>query len=271
MTTAFVLSGGASLGAVQVGMLRALADSGITPDLIVGTSVGAVNGGWLASRPDGAGLDALGDLWRSLSREDVFPARPLLGLWGFLGRRPNLVSNSGLRRLLIDHLEFSRLEDARVPLHVVAIEVLSGHDRVLSSGDAVEAILASAAIPAVFPPVKVDGRYLIDGGVVNNTPLSHAIALGADRLWVLPTGYSCALSTPPRGALGMALHALNLAINQRLAADIARFEESVDLRVIPQPCPIDISPVDFSHSDELIARSDTATREWLAKPRPRVG
>lgn len=271
MTTAFVLSGGASLGAVQVGMLRGLADAGTTPDLIVGTSVGALNGGWIASRPDGAGLDALADLWRSLSRNDVFPTRPILGLLGFLGRRPNLLPNSGLRRLLTDHLEFSRLQDAPIPLHVVATDVLSGHDVLLSSGDAVEAILASAAIPAVFPPVKINGRYLIDGGVVNNTPLSHAIALGADRVWVLPTGYSCALAKPPRGALAMGLHALDLAINQRLAVDIARFEDSVDLRVIPQPCPIGISPVDFSHSGELIERSDTRTREWLAKPRSTTG
>ncbi|WP_326545545.1 patatin-like phospholipase family protein [Mycolicibacterium sp. ND9-15] len=271
MTTAFVLSGGASLGAVQVGMLRGLADAGTTPDLIIGTSVGALNGGWISSRPDRAGVDALADLWASLSRNDVFPTRPILGLLGFLGRRPNLLPDSGLRRLLTDHLEFSRLEDAPIPLHVVATDVLSGHDVLLSSGDAIDAILASAAIPAAFPPVKINGRYLIDGGVVNNTPLSHAIALGADRVWVLPTGYSCALSKPPKGALAMGLHALNLAINQRLAVDIARFEGSVDLRVIPQPCPIGISPVDFSHSAELVERSHTGTREWLAKPRPTTG
>lgn len=271
MTTAFVLSGGASLGAVQVGMLRGLAEAGISPELIVGTSVGALNGGWIASRPDAAGVDALAVLWRSLSRNDVFPTRPVLGLLGFLGQRPNLLPNSGLRRLLTDNLGFSRLEDAPIPLHVVATDVLSGHDVLLSSGNAVEAILASATIPAVFPPVKIDGRYLIDGGVVNNTPLSHAIALGADRVWVLPTGYSCALAKPPKGALAMALHALNLAINQRLAVDITRLEDSVELRVIPQPCPIGISPVDFSHSADLIERSYTLTREWLSKPRPATG
>ena len=258
-------------GRFRSGCCIGLADAGITPDVIVGTSVGALNGGWIASRPDGAGLDALADLWRSLSRNDVFPTRPILGLLGFLGQRPNLLPNSGVRRLLTDHLGFSRLEDAPILLHVVATDVLSGHDVLLSSGDAVEAILASAAIPAVFPPVKINGRYLIDGGVVNNTPLSHAIALGADRIWVLPTGYSCALSKPPTGALAMALHALNLAINQRLAVDIARFEDAVDLRVIPQPCPIGISPADFSHSAELIERSLAITREWLAKPRPTTG
>ncbi|MGH3637221.1 MAG: patatin-like phospholipase family protein, partial [Mycobacterium sp.] len=193
MTTAFVLSGGASLGSIQVGMLLSLAEGGITPDFIVGTSVGAVNGGWVASRPDAAGISALADVWRSLSRADVFPTRPIVGLLGFLGLRSYLVPNQGLRRLLTGHLEFCRLEDAPIPLHVVATDVLSGHDVLLSSGDACDAIAASSAIPVVFPPVNVNGRDLMDGGVVNNTPLSHAVALGADQIWVLPTGYSCAL------------------------------------------------------------------------------
>lgn len=271
MTTAFVLSGGASLGAVHVGMLRCLAEKGITPDLIVATSVGAVNGGWIASRPDAAGVDDLAKLWGSLSRAAVFPTVPILGLLGFLGRRPNLLPDNGLRRLLATHLQFSRLEDAPVPLHVVATDVLSGEDVLLSSGDAADAIAASAAIPAVFPPVKIAGRYYMDGGVVNNTPLSHAVALGADQLWVLPTGYSCALSKPPKGALAMALHALNLALNQRLAADINTFEGTVELHVVPQPCPLGVSPVDFSHSAELIGRSYMATRKWLAAPRPATG
>jgi NTE family protein len=263
MTTAFVLSGGASLGAIQVGMLLALAEADITPDLIVGTSVGAVNGGWLAMAPDVDGIGALAEVWRSLSRNDVFPTHPLVGLLGFLGQRPNLIPDKGLRRLVADHLRFSRLEDAPIPLHVVATDVLSGEDVLLSSGDAVQAIMASAAIPAVFPPVNINGRTLIDGGVVNNTPLSHAVALGADRVWVLPTGFACALRQSPQGALAMALHAVTLTINQRLAVDVARFEETVDLRVIPPLCPVGISPVDFSHAAWLIERSHIATLEWL--------
>lgn len=271
MTTAFVLSGGAGLGAIQVGMLLGLAEAGITPDLIVGTSVGAVNGGWIASRPDLAGVTALADLWRSLSRSDVFPTRPLAGLLGFLGRRPNLVPDSGLRRLLEDNLGFPRLEEAPIPLHVVATDVLSGQDVLLSTGDAVDAITASAAIPAVFPPVTIDGRDLIDGGVVNNTPLSHALALGADVIWVLPTGYSCALSASPKGALAMALHGLTLTVNQRLAGDVARFESAVDLRVTPPLCPVRVSPADFSQSADLIKRSHNATRAWLSTRHPVTG
>ena len=111
--------------------------------------------------------------------------------------------------------------------------------------------------------MNINGRDLIDGGVVNNTPLSHAVALGADRVWVLPTGYACALRQSPQGALAMALHAVTLTINQRLAVDVARFEDAVDLRVIPPLCPIGSSPVDFSQSASLIERSHRATQEWL--------
>ena len=270
MTTAFVLSGGASLGSIQVGMLQALTEAGVTPDLIVGTSVGALNGGWLAARSEMAGVNALADLWRSLSRGDVFPTNLYTGFLGFVGRRRSLVSDSGLRRLLRENLEFHRLEDAPIPLHVVATDVLTSKDILLSRGNPIDAIAASAAIPAVLPPVTIDGRDYIDGGVVNNTPLSHAVSLGADEIWVLPTGYSCALREAPKGALAMALHATTLAINQRLAVDVARFEGTVDLRVVPPLCPVRISPIDFSHSGELIDRARAQTLRWLLMPRFKI-
>lgn len=271
MTTAFVLSGGGSLGSVQVGMLLGLAEAGISPDLIVGTSVGALNGGWIASRSDVAGIEDLARLWRSLSRQKVFPTNPVHGFLGFVGQRHSLVPDSGLRRLLVDNLQFTRLEQAPIPFHVVATEVLSGEDVLLSSGNAVDAIAASAAIPAILPPVRIGDHMLIDGGVVNNTPLSHAISLGATTVWVLPTGFACALPKPPRGTLAMALHAMTLAINQRLAADIDRFEPSADIRVVPPLCPVKVLPSDFSQSGELIKRSHETTRAWLTKRHPKTG
>ncbi|GAA2424042.1 patatin-like phospholipase family protein [Mycolicibacterium llatzerense] len=266
-----MLSGGGSLGSIQVGMLLGLAEAGITPDLIVGTSVGALNGGWIAGRSDHDGALALADLWRTLSRRKVFPTSPSMGLLGFLGRRPHLVSDSGIRSLLQQHLRFRRLQDAPTPLHVVATDVLSGQDVLLSSGDAIDAIVASAAIPAVLPPVRIGGRDLVDGGVVNNTPLSYAVELGATEVWVLPTGYSCAMPQPPRAALAMAMHAFTLAINRRLATDVERFEGSVELHVVPPLCPVRVSPVDFSRSAELIERSLQSTRRWLPTTRPEVG
>ena len=230
MTTAFVLSGGANLGAAQAGMLAALGEAGIRPDLIVATSVGAVNGAWIAGEGD---IEDLLAVWRDLRRSDVFPAGPVGGLLGFLGRSDHLVSDGGLRWLLRTHLRFSDLESAATPLHVAATDLLTGEGVLLSSGDAIEAILASSAIPGVLPPVVVDGRALMDGGVVNNTPISHAVELGADEVWVVATGYACALDRPPRGALGVALHAATLAIHQRLALDVQRYAGSVDMRVVP--------------------------------------
>jgi NTE family protein len=264
MTTAFVLSGGASLGSVQVGMLMALAERGERPDMIVGTSVGAINGAWLASRPDLVGVQRLADVWASLKTRDVFPRQLGQGLLGFVGRRQSLVSDSGIRKLIKTHLEFTQLEDAPIPLHVVATDLLTGKDVRLSTGDALEAITASASIPSVFPPVAIAGKSLIDGGVVNNTPIADAVSLGADVVWVLPTGYACALTQPPRGALTIALHALSLTINQRLAVDVARYESVVDLRVIPALCPIEVSPLDFSHTRQLIDASHAAATKWLS-------
>lgn len=151
-----------------------------------------------------------------------------------------------------------------VALHVIVADVLTGEDVRISSGDAVDAIVASASIPAVFAPVQIGGRFFIDGGVLNNTPISHAVDLGADTVWVLSTGHACAMDAPPRGALAMALHAFGLVVNQRLAADIERYEPDVDLRVVPPLCPNQISPVDFTHSADLIWRAHETTLDWLA-------
>ena len=180
---AFVLSGGGSLGAVQVGMLRALYERGIVPDLLVATSAGAINAAFIASRPPNvATADELAEIWSAIRRSDVFPAHPLAGFLGFLGHRNSLVPNSGLRSLLERHVKIRRLEEAAVPLHVIAAEILSGRERRLSSGDAIAAVLASAAIPAVLPPVRWGDEELIDGGISNNTPISHALELGAEEI-----------------------------------------------------------------------------------------
>lgn len=262
MATAFVLAGGGSLGATEVGMLAALTEAGVRPDLLVGTSVGAANAAWFALYP--SDVDSLASLWLSLHRRDVFPVRPLRGLLGLLGLRDHLVTPSGLRRLLERSLGSVDLTGTEVPVHVGATDVLSGEEVLLSSGNAVDAVLASTAIPAVFPPVRLAGRYLVDGGAVNNAPVSHAVGLGADHVWVLPTGYACALTSPPRSALGIALQALTLLVNHRLALDVERYRDLVELRVVPSLCPLRVSPADFSRARELIDAAYASTRDWLA-------
>lgn len=268
MPTAFVLSGGASLGAVQVGMLQALEEHGVVPDLIVGASVGALNGAFVAQRFGREGLAELANVWRSVRRQDVFPIGPLRGALGYYGLRNSLVRPEPLRRLVARYVTFARLEDALIPLHIVTTDATSGLDVVLSQGDAVDAVLASAAIPAVFPPVRIGDRDLMDGGVANNTPISHAVRLGATTLYVLPTGFPCALSKPPESALGMALHALTLLFGQRLSFDVQRYESECDLHVVPPPCPIDVKPADFSRASELIAAAHESTRQWLSAGQP---
>ncbi len=182
MTTAFVLSGGGSLGAVQVGMVQALTDRNRRPDLLVGTSAGAFNVGYLAGHGTGReAADALADIWAGLRRSDVFPVSPAHHLLALAGARESLFPSDGLRRLVESHLPYRNLEDAAIAVHVVATNMLSGEEVLLSEGDACSAILASAAIPGLLATVRRDGLILGDGALANNTPISQAISLGAEH------------------------------------------------------------------------------------------
>jgi NTE family protein len=271
VTTAFVLSGGGSLGAVQVGMLRALADHHIAPDVLVGASAGALNAAFLAGRGTSPeALEELTQIWTRLRRQDVFPFAPQRHLLALAGVRPSLCAPDGLRRLVEANLTYERLEDAELPVHIVATDVVAGTDVLLSSGDAVPAVLASAAIPAVFPTVRIGDRVLFDGGVANNTPISHAVALGADRVVVLPAGVACALPAPPRTPVATAVHALTLLIEQRLVLDVAAYHDEVELIVLPPLCPLSISSSDFRSGRLLIERAHTSTSRWLAEGRHRL-
>jgi NTE family protein len=260
--TAFVLAGGGSLGAVEVGMLHALCERGVRPDFIVGASAGAINGASFAADPTPGCVAQLDRIWRSLTRNHIMPMG-IVDLLRIAMRRDYMVEPAALRRLLEKHLPYRRLEDAAVPMHVVATDMLLGQEVVISSGPVVEAVLASTAIPGVFPPVRLDGRELIDGGVANNTPISTAIALGASRVVVLPTGFACALKTLPKSAIGRALHALSLLITRQLVGDIERFCSQVALHVVPPLCPVDSSPYDYSACATLIDRAIKTTREWI--------
>ena len=264
MTTAFVLSGGGSLAAVQVGMLQALAERDIRPDLLVGTSAGAINAAYVAGY--GLGRGALADLaalWVGLSRRALFPLRPARGLLAALGARDSLCSPRPLGRLLAAHLPYQRLEDAAIPVHVVATDVLTGREVLLSTGDAVSALLASAAIPGVFPAVHRGGQVLADGALADNSAISQAVALGADRVYVLPSGTACALDRPPSHPLAAALHAVTLLLEQRAILETRAYAGPVDVHVMPPLCPLSVPAMDFSHGATLISRAHRATDQWL--------
>ena len=261
--TAFVFAGGGSLGAIQVGMLRALLAAGERPDFMVGESVGAINAAYFASAPTSEGVARLEQIWCGLRRADVFPIT-LATAFGLLRHPDNIVDPGRLRRLIETHLMLSRLEDAKVPLHVVATD-LQGLAVALSRGPAVEAILASAAIPGVFPPVQIDGRTLMDGAIAANTSIRLAAELGALRIVVLPTGYACALKEPPKGAVAKTLHAITLLIAWRLMHDLERLPDWIDVHLVPALCPLDVSPYDFSASRYLIERAAENTEKWVAR------
>ena len=259
--TAFVFAGGGSLGAVQVGMLRELMRHGLDADFVVGSSVGALNAAYFASAPDAAGVDKLGQIWCGLRRRDVFPVT-LRSLLRFAGGEGHLIDPSNLRLLIKNHIPFLNLEDAPIPVHVIATN-LSGVAICLSSGSAIDRILASAAIPAAFPSVRIDDQYLIDGAIGSNTAILTAAKLGATRIIVLPTGYACDLHEPPKGAIARALHEITLLIDNQIVRDLKELAGKVDISIVPSLCPLDVSPYDFSNAEQLIERAADITRKWV--------
>ena len=265
--TAFVLSGGASLGALQVGMLRALYERGVIADVLVATSVGALNAAFIASRPQTPQTTwELARVWRRIERADAFPLSLRTVVGGLAGQRDHLVPARGLRQIVERHIELDDLADAAVPLRLIAFDVTSGAETLLSEGPAVDAILAASSIPGIFPPVSMGEKLLVDGGVVNNTPISHAVELGAERVYVLPTQEPpFAQPSPPRTALDASIYALGLLVGSRLEADIARYQGQVELIVLPAPNTHYVQPTDFDHSSRLTADAHAATGEALAR------
>ena len=186
--TAFVLAGGGSRGAVQVGMLQELIRRDIRADRVDGASVGAINGASYAGQPNMENAEQMANIWRALKGTEIFPRGPLDGPWAFIQKRPSVHANTGLRAIIEAGIDYENLEDATIPIEVVTASLTDGRERWIGHGPAVEAVLASSAIPSIFPPVIIDGDVLVDGGVVNNVPISRAIEAGCDRIYVLLCG-----------------------------------------------------------------------------------
>jgi len=262
--TAFVFAGGGSFGAIQVGMLHSLAAHGVVADMVVGSSVGALNGAFYAGDPTLGGVQRLAAVWRGLQRHDVFP----LGwgsLLGFLWRRDFLIPHDGIRKLIDDHIPYRNLQDARLPVHIVTTDIISGDSVVLSEGPTAEAIVASTAIPGAFAPIRYNERFLADGAISSNTPIRVAVGKGASRLIILPTGHACASQAPPVGAVANALHALTLLIARQLVSELEGLGPGIEYFVVPPLCPLVGSPYDFSRTADHIERAIRTTDAWLAQ------
>jgi NTE family protein len=262
--TAFVFAGGGSFGAIQVGMLQSLAAHGITADMVVGSSVGALNGAFYAGDPTLGGVERLATIWRGLRRNDVFPMswRTVLS---FLWRRDFLIPHDGIRKLIDDHIPYRNLQDAKLPVHIVTTDIITGDSVVLSEGSTAEAIVASTAIPGAFAPIHFKNYYLADGAISSNTPIRVAVQKGAKRLIILPTGHACATQAPPVGAVANALHALTLLISRQLVSELEGLGPDIHYFVVPPLCPLVGSPYDFSRTDDHIARAIETTDAWLAQ------
>jgi NTE family protein len=262
--TAFVLGGGGSLGAVQVGMLRALLELDIRPDFVVGTSIGSLNGAYLAGHLDRDGVESLSDLWSSVRRADVFRinVRSLLG--AVMGHRDHLFEALGLRAIIERaDLGFARLEEAPIPVHAVATDLVSATPVVISEGDTVDALLASSAIPGIFPPVNIGGRVLVDGGVLANLPVFQAIELGATRVFVLPAMASESVIAP-NGALDLMQRSMLVATSALTTSDLVRVADSAEVHMLPVPATAQGSIFDFGETRALIDDAYLSSSAWLA-------
>jgi NTE family protein len=263
--TAFVLTGGGNLGAVQVGMLQALLEHGIVPDLVVGTSIGALNGAFLVGHAHLSGITGLRELWESVRREDVFPMHAGSLTRGLLGHQPYLFDSLGVRTLLLRaDLGFSRLEEAPIPLAVVATDLHTGEAVVLKEGDVIQAVLASSAIPGVFPPVSWEGRILVDGGVSANAPVMQAEEWDPAHVYVLPTTPE-ETHQPPANAIVMMQRALALATGSATRQALIEASERRAVHVLPVPKAAEhLSIFDFKVTRRLIEESYALAEEWIS-------
>jgi NTE family protein len=263
--TALVLGGGGTRGAVQIGMLQVLTEHGFRPDRIYGASVGAVNGAVFAGDPTRRGVERMTEIWRGLTRDDVYPQGRFHGPWLYFQQRESVYPNAGLRKVIEDGVDFERLEEAEVPVEVVATSLVDGHARWFTYGPAADAVLASTAVPGIFPPVEIDGERYIDGGVVDNVPLLRAVDSGATRIVVLlcgPPVYTPGTAKRPVEAL---LNAFFLSIHSRFARDLASLPEGVEVVVCSGRSSETHDFVDFSATESLIAEGRAEASEVLRR------
>jgi len=272
---AFVLGGGGVLGAHEVGMLRALVEAGIQPDLVVGTSVGAINGAFFAASPGATAVTRLTRLWEGAGASDVFGG----SIFGRIGRlaksRTHLHDGEPLRRLLVDLLEVELIEDLSVPFQCVAASIERAAGHWFTSGPIVPAVMASAAVPGLLPPVEIGGEHFMDGGIVDSIPVGRAVALGARTVYVLQVGRIERPLSAPTTAWEVGLVAFEIARRHRFSEAMASLPADVAVHVLPTGTPAAAEETryndlakqlryrDFSKVQEMIDRSFEASAAYL--------
>lgn len=231
--TAFVLGGGGFRGAAEVGMVRALAEAGVEPDLIVGASVGAFNGAIVAARPLIEASRRLEKVWDSHGFRSVFAENLFERAANLVRHGTHVHSSQPLRDLLQRWAPAEQIEDLDVRFQCVAAQIETSREVWFDRGPVVEAVLASSAVPGLFPPVEIGGRHFLDGGVVNSIPISRAIELGAREVFVLHVGNIDVPLEAPRQPWDVALAAFEVARRHRFHRDLAQVPAEVTVRVLP--------------------------------------
>jgi len=259
-------------------MLAELVDRGIRADRVFGASVGAINGAAYAGNPTAEGVERMARIWRELKGTDIFPRSVLDGPWAFLQKRPAVHSSGGLRSIIEAGIDFENLQDSTVPFEVVTTSLTDGRERWLAHGNAVEAVLASSAIPSIFPPVVIDGDVLVDGGVINNVPISRAMAAGCTRIYVLLCGPLFYHPRPPKRPAEAALTAFFVAIHARFVRELAMLPPGVEVVVFSGGGEPSAQYRDFSATGELMEEGRievgevldryAGTSQELCPPRP---
>lgn len=265
-TVAFVFSGGGPLGALQVGALKALFERGVRPDMCVGTSAGALNATWTAFDPTPEGIVRLENTWLHMRDSDLFPGGGRFkASWArMLVRGNRIYENIGIRRLIETSLGRPHFEDAQIPLAVTATDLETGAERIFTSGEILDPLLASTAMPSIFPPVPIKGRNYIDGGVANNVPIAPAVDMGATTVYVMDSTSHSRQRRPLNRPIDYLLHAFTLARGQRFTLEAELFADKVKLIVIPAPWLDFFVPfASMEHTAKLIDMAYEETTKFL--------
>jgi NTE family protein len=258
-----VLGGGGSLGAVQVGMLQALMEHHFNPDVVIGTSVGSLNGAVIASDPTSA-ANRLSHAWVGITREQVFPGGLLAQAHTLQRSKNHLFPNTGLAQLVNEWLgATTTFEDLTLPFSAVTTDMATATPHVFDAGPVLPALLASAAIPGIFPPVIHEGRRLCDGGLVANVPLRQALAAGAQSIVVLDCTFSGHLLPPPDSLAEILLYTAMVSIRSQAILEAPLVGARVPVIYLPGPAACRCSPFNFNSTEALIEGAYEESRSFL--------
>lgn len=262
LKTAFVFSGGGSLGAIETGALKAIVEHGIHADLIIGTSVGSLIGAMFAYNPTSECVQIMEEIWGEIKTRDVFPISLFTSVVNLATSSQYALSTKKLRILISEEIPYTKIEETKLPLYIIGSDIITGEEVVFNKGLVLEALMSSVGVPGIFPPQHMNKRMIVDGGMLNNSAISTAVKLGAERIIVFPIGVP-PTDIKPKNIMEIIIRSIVFHANRQLATDIQLYKDKVELIIIPPPVQIDVGPHDFSKSKLLIKQAYTRANEWL--------